>query len=92
VRMGGTAKAGPVVTDNSNFVVDAIFGPIQHPAELNMKLQSIPGVVDTGLFIHMATECFVGNEDGTVYSIKNPKAQTQLDFAQQQEQEAKSSQ
>jgi len=80
VRMGGSAKAGPVVTDNSNFVIDAIFGPIQNPAELNMKLQSIPGVVDTGLFIKMATEAFVGKEDGDVYSFSNNNAQIQLDF------------
>lgn len=83
VRMGGTAKAGPVVTDNSNFVIDADFGPINTPATLNMKIQSIPGVVDTGLFIKMATEVFIGKEDGEVDNMLNNDAKTQLDLIEQ---------
>jgi ribose 5-phosphate isomerase A len=31
LRMGGAAKAGPVVTDNGNFVVDAVFPPGPSP-------------------------------------------------------------
>lgn len=53
-------KAGPVVTDNGNFILDADFGPIDVPSELNVKLKSIPGVVETGLFIKMANIVYVG--------------------------------
>jgi hypothetical protein len=38
LRMGGPAKAGPVVTDNGGFVVDADFGPIADPAALHAML------------------------------------------------------
>ena len=86
VRMGAPAKAGPVVTDNSNLVIDAVFGPITSPAELNMQIKSIPGVVETGLFVQMATKCFVGNEDGSVSSIVNDNARTQLSLTEQNKQ------
>ncbi|KJE94582.1 ribose-5-phosphate isomerase [Capsaspora owczarzaki ATCC 30864] len=60
------AKAGPVVTDNGNFVVDCDFGLIQDPAALDKRIASIPGVVETGLFVNMAEKAFFGMQDGTV--------------------------
>ncbi|KAI9205899.1 ribose 5-phosphate isomerase A-domain-containing protein [Polychytrium aggregatum] len=65
LRMG-VKKAGPVVTDNGNFVVDADFGLIRSPRELNQQLISIPGIVETGLFCAMAKAAYFGNKDGTV--------------------------
>eukprot|EP01101_Sappina_pedata_P009412 TRINITY_DN5489_c0_g1_i1.p2 TRINITY_DN5489_c0_g1~~TRINITY_DN5489_c0_g1_i1.p2 ORF type:complete len:243 (-),score=108.79 TRINITY_DN5489_c0_g1_i1:30-758(-) len=59
-------KAGPVVTDNGNFVVDCDFKLIHNPIELEKSLSSIPGIVESGLFIHMAVKAFFGNEDGSV--------------------------
>jgi len=71
--LGGTpvlrmalSKAGPVVTDNGNFIIDADFGRIVNPQELNLKLLQIPGVVDTGLFVDMATKAYIGQKDGEV--------------------------
>jgi len=61
-------KAGPVVTDNGNFIIDADFGIIKDPASLNNELKSIPGIVETGLFINMAVKAFFGKEDGSVSS------------------------
>ncbi len=60
------AKAGPLVTDNGNFILDADFGVIENPKELNEKLLHIPGVVDTGLFIEMTNKAYIGQNDGTV--------------------------
>ena len=60
LRMGGASKAGPCVTDNGNFVVDVDFGVIKNPKELNDTIKSMPGVVETGLFVSMAfrgTQC-----------------------------------
>jgi ribose 5-phosphate isomerase A len=34
IRQGGTAKAGPVVTDNSNWIIDAPFQPLLIPSDL----------------------------------------------------------
>ena len=56
----GKGKAGPVITDNGNFILDADFGPIDAPGELNAKLKSISGVVETGLFVGMANIVYVG--------------------------------
>jgi len=59
-------KAGPVVTDNGNFIVDADFGVIDDPQGLNQKLTGIPGVLETGLFIGMVEKAYFGREDGSV--------------------------
>jgi len=55
-------KIGPVVTDNGNFILDVDFGPINNLKELNFQLKSIPGVVETGLFIDMADIVYVGRQ------------------------------
>ena len=56
----GTGKVGPVISDNGNFIIDADFGPIDSPNELNAKLRIIPGIIETGLFIKMADIVYVG--------------------------------
>ena len=60
------AKAGPVVSDNGNFIIDVDFGLIENPLDLNLKILQIPGVVDSGLFLGMAQTAYIGQEDGTV--------------------------
>ena len=61
-------KAGPVITDNGNFCVDANFGIIEpnDVQSLERKLNDIPGIICTGLFVRMACKAFFGNQDGTV--------------------------
>jgi len=75
-KLGGTpvlrmaqAKAGPLVSDNGNFIIDVNFGVIKDPGELNLSLLTIPGVVDTGLFIGMASKAYIGLEDGKVTTM-----------------------
>jgi len=63
------SKSGPLITDNGNFIIDADFGEIRNPAELNSKLLNIPGIVDTGLFIGMTSKAYIGLEDGSVTTI-----------------------
>jgi len=48
VRMA-VKKDGPVVTDNGNFVVDAKF-EISDPKSLEIEINSLPGVLDNGIF------------------------------------------
>ena len=55
----GKGKVGPVITDNGNAVIDADFGVIRNAAELEVKLKMIPGVVETGLFIGLATTAYI---------------------------------
>lgn len=56
----GTNKVGPVITDNGNFIVDVDFGPIKNLNELEYKLKSIPGIIETGLFIGIADIAYIG--------------------------------
>jgi ribose 5-phosphate isomerase A len=56
----GKGKVGPVITDNGNVVLDAVFGVIRNASELEVKLKMIPGVVETGLFIDLATTAYIG--------------------------------
>ncbi|KAG8226880.1 hypothetical protein J437_LFUL005639 [Ladona fulva] len=66
LRMG-KAKAGPVVTDNGNFILDWQFPQVSLDWDhINKELKMIPGVVETGLFVGMATKVFIGRSDGTV--------------------------
>jgi len=56
----GKGKVGPVVTDNGNLILDVDFGPITSPKDLDLKLKSIPGVIETGLFIELADTVYLG--------------------------------
>jgi len=60
----GKGKVGPVITDNGNAIIDANFGPIQKPAELEGKLKMIPGVVETGLFVGLTDIVYLGTDNG----------------------------
>ena len=66
LRMGGKAKAGPVLTDNGNFIIDAPFETGRDPAELQTAIKALVGVVECGLFVNMAAVAYFGNEDGSV--------------------------
>jgi len=56
----GKGKVGPVITDNGNAVLDAVFGEIPNASTLEAKLKMIPGVVETGLFVNLATTAYIG--------------------------------
>jgi len=64
------AKAGPIVSDNGNFIIDVDFGLIESPSDMNDKLLKIPGVVDTGLFVGMASKAYIGQKDGKVVILQ----------------------
>lgn len=68
LRMGAPAKAGPCLTDNGHWVVDAHFGPIEDVEGLERQLKRIAGIVETGLFVGMAEKVFYGHEDGYVFT------------------------
>ncbi|TPX41593.1 ribose-5-phosphate isomerase [Synchytrium endobioticum] len=61
-------KAGPVVTDNGNFVIDCDFGVIDNPHALELSLVQIPGLIVSGLFTNMAEKAYFGMQDGTTTS------------------------
>lgn len=59
LRMG-VRKAGPVVTDQGNLVIDVKFDAIENPAELEKEINNIPGVLENGLFVGVADVILVG--------------------------------
>ncbi|HEY9667674.1 MAG TPA: ribose-5-phosphate isomerase RpiA [Coleofasciculaceae cyanobacterium] len=64
LRMG-VKKAGPVVTDQGNMVIDVKFDSIDNPGELEKTLNNIPGVLENGLFVGVADLILVGEvKDG----------------------------
>ncbi|MBD1854851.1 MULTISPECIES: ribose-5-phosphate isomerase RpiA [Leptolyngbya] len=64
LRMG-VKKAGPVVTDQGNLVIDVKFDRIDQPAELEKTLNNLPGVLENGLFVGVADIIMVGEvKDG----------------------------
>ncbi len=56
--------ADPFRTDGGNFILDCQFGPIDDPAALDGKLQSIVGVIETGFFIGRTAEVLVADAAG----------------------------
>ena len=56
-------KLGPVITDNGNAIIDASFGLIQKPGELEVKLKMIPGVVETGLFVNLTDIAYLATSN-----------------------------
>lgn len=53
-------------TDEGNLIADCRLGAIADPRRLSAELLTIPGVVETGLFLGMAQTLILGREDGTV--------------------------
>ncbi len=56
----------PFMTDNGNHILDLYNAPLDRPADLAAAISGIPGVVEHGLFIDMATLALVGDADGVV--------------------------
>jgi ribose 5-phosphate isomerase A len=57
-------KDGPVITDQGNFVIDADFGLLKDPCELEIVLNSIPGVLENGIFSGVVDQVVIGSSEG----------------------------
>ncbi|MNO28465.1 Ribose-5-phosphate isomerase A [compost metagenome] len=57
-------------TDNGNYIADCRFEVIASAPKLALTIQSIPGVVDHGLFIGIAAMAIVGKHDGSIEIIE----------------------
>jgi ribose 5-phosphate isomerase A len=54
----------PFVTDNGNYILDIHTGAIADPAGLEQVLETVPGVVETGLFVARADVVVVAGVSG----------------------------
>lgn len=66
VRLRRTATGDPFITDSGNYIFDCALGRIDDPEALHDLLKSVPGVVETGLFVGIADVAFVANANGVV--------------------------
>jgi ribose 5-phosphate isomerase A len=65
---GGFEK--PLITDSGHYLLDCHLQAITDPDALGEKLNQIPGVVENGLFIGIATNAVVGYADGKTEVLK----------------------
>jgi len=64
-------KAGPLVTDNGNYVLDVPLGRIEDLSVTEAQLKAIPGVIETGIFFAKDGFLVVGTDQGvTVLEIR----------------------
>jgi ribose 5-phosphate isomerase A len=61
-------KAGPVVTDLGNLLLDVTFRGAFEARKMEDELKLIPGVLENGLFTRKAPRLVVGKADGTIES------------------------
>jgi ribose 5-phosphate isomerase A len=61
LRMAGGA---PFLTDGGNHIADCAFDDLSDPAAVERRLSVIVGVVETGLFLGMASVVLVGTTNG----------------------------
>src|SRR5438105_780384 len=52
------------ITDSGNVIYDCGFGAIRDPRLLAVALDVIPGVVDHGLFLNLASTLVIAGSDG----------------------------
>ncbi len=65
------ADGAVFVTDGGNVILDcAGFAPIADPFTLDRTLRAIAGVVETGLFLQIATEAIVADPDGSIEVLR----------------------
>jgi len=80
-NLGGNAqlrmavrKAGPVITDQGNLVLDVSFdGGISDPENLEKRINNIPGVLENGLFVNIADEVLVGEVNNGMANVRHLK-------------------
>ena len=66
-------KAGPVVTDQGNLILDVLFdGGILNPKELEMLINNIPGVLENGLFVDLTDRVLVGKIENDIPVLFSP--------------------
>jgi len=69
IGYSGTAElrvinGNPFKTDSENLIYDLSIGLIEEPAIIDNLLNSIPGVVENGLFVDMANIVIIGEQNG----------------------------
>ena len=64
------ANGTPYITDNQNYILDCLFGRIEKPDQLAVKINRIPGVVENGLFLNMADILITTDKKGEILILE----------------------
>ena len=68
-----TKKAGPVVTDQGNLILDILFNDgINNPKDIEMLINNIPGVLENGLFVDLTDKVLVGKIENNIPVVYSP--------------------
>ena len=62
----GLRKAGPVVTDNGNLILDLLWKAPVDAAAMEDKIKALVGVVEVGFFTKNKPRCYIARSDGSV--------------------------
>lgn len=54
----------PFLSDNGNYILDCRFDMIRQPAQIELQLNNLPGVVENGLFVSRADKAIIGTTSG----------------------------
>lgn len=54
----------PFLSDNGNYILDCRFDTIRQPAQIELQLNNLPGVVENGLFVSRADKAIIGTASG----------------------------
>ena len=66
-------KAGPVVTDQGNLILDVLFTDgIKNPKDLEIQINNIPGVLENGLFVDLVDKVLVGKMNNNIPILFTP--------------------
>ena len=68
-----TKKAGPIVTDQGNLILDVLFKDgIKNPKDIEMSINNIPGVLENGLFVDLTDKVLVGKIENNIPVVFSP--------------------
>ena len=59
----------PFITDSGNYIYDCRFESITYPFAIESKIDCIPGVVENGLFLNIATTVLIASGDGEIEKL-----------------------
>tara|TARA_Y100001933_G_scaffold257222_1_gene303159 strand:+ start:1592 stop:2308 length:717 start_codon:yes stop_codon:yes gene_type:complete len=63
-------KAGPVVTDEGNLILDVLFKDgINDPYKVESEINNIPGVLENGLFVDLTQKVLVGKIENNIPKV-----------------------
>lgn len=64
LKLRKRADGSTLLTDGGHYILDAHLGRIELPEVLGLALNQVPGVVEHGLFLGLATAAFLAGADG----------------------------